>query len=229
LRESEISLRGIIEGAADGVIILDHDGRVEFCNRVIRELVGCRANKACHPRLADLVSEEFRDLGEEAGIELKETGAFRGELPLLTASASSLTTEVNAIKLADGRSFLSFRDISQRKKTDAELVKAKEAAEAANRAKSQFLANVSHEMRTPMNGILGFASALEKTRLTENQREAVEMVLLSANHLLCIINDLLDLARIEAGKVNLVEEPVALEPFLEEIRYFFRPLAAAKI
>jgi two-component system sensor histidine kinase EvgS len=120
------------------------------------------------------------------------------------------------------------RDISECRKANAELAKAKEAAEAANRAKSQFLANMSHDMRTPMNGILGFASALEKTALSGNQREAVEMILLSGNHLLNIINDLLDLAKIEAGKMNLVEEPVALDHFLEEICDFFKPLVAAK-
>ncbi|HEY0455988.1 MAG TPA: ATP-binding protein [Verrucomicrobiae bacterium] len=119
-------------------------------------------------------------------------------------------------------------EINERKQAEAALQKAKEEAERANSAKSEFLSRMSHELRTPMNAILGFAQLLEMDNLTANQREGVTHILKGGRHLLALINEVLDIARIESGRLSLSPEPVRVSEVLQETLDLVKPLAAEK-
>ncbi|MEI6575999.1 MAG: PAS domain S-box protein [Bacteroidota bacterium] len=116
-------------------------------------------------------------------------------------------------------------DITERKKAEAEVLKARHEAEQANLAKSEFLSRMSHELRTPMNSILGFAQLLEMDDITSSQRKGVSHILKSGNHLLNLINEVLDITRIEAGKLSLKMEPIALQSVIREMIDIVQPKA----
>ncbi|MBI3998008.1 MAG: response regulator [Armatimonadetes bacterium] len=116
------------------------------------------------------------------------------------------------------------RDITERKRAEEDRL-AMEAAERANRAKSEFLSRTSHELRTPLNAILGFSQLLEMDQLTADQRQAAEQITRAGQHLLSLIDEMLDMARIEAGHIRLSLEPVPLRQILAEACDLMRPMA----
>jgi PAS domain S-box-containing protein len=118
--------------------------------------------------------------------------------------------------------------IVRRRRAEVALAEAKEAAEAANVAKSAFLANMSHEIRTPMNGILGMASLMRRAGVTPQQKEQLDKIDMAADHLLGIINDILDLSKIEAGKFVLEEAPVVIESLVGNVRSILSERAREK-
>ena len=120
-------------------------------------------------------------------------------------------------------------DITERKEAEAALLEARETAERANRAKSEFLSSMSHELRTPMNAILGFAQVLDfEDGLSAEQRDGVHEILKGGRHLLELINEVLDLAKIESGYIDLSLEPVDLGDLVNECRSLIAPLAAVR-
>jgi len=119
-------------------------------------------------------------------------------------------------------------DITERKRGEVALNQAKQEAERANRAKSEFLSRMSHELRTPLNAILGFGQLLQRDELTEGQRESIDQVLHGGRHLLGLINEVLDISRIETGSLALSQEAVNVYELLTETIDLIRPLAAER-
>jgi signal transduction histidine kinase len=119
------------------------------------------------------------------------------------------------------------QEISKREKIEIELIKSKELAESANHAKSAFLANMSHELRTPLNGILGYAQILKREESIKNQ-QGIDIIQRSGEHLLTLINDILDLSKIEAGKLDITPHQFNLSNFLTDIAFLFKMRATQK-
>jgi len=158
---------------------------------------------------------------------------FRAEFRQKTPDGQErwVLSAVQVIRDSRGKSVATvgaLRDISGARQAEADLLQAKEAAEGANRAKSEFLANMSHEIRTPLNGVMGIAGALARTELTAPQQEMVTLIETSAQTLEALLSDILDLARIEAGRMDLRAEPFDLITSVNACVALFEASAAAK-
>ncbi|MBS1212051.1 MAG: domain S-box protein [Proteobacteria bacterium] len=157
--------------------------------------------------------DEFAKLGRSLNDMLEELEKHRGHLEELVAERTA--------KLED--------EISERKRTEQELLRAKDEAEASNRAKSLFLANMSHELRTPLNAILGFSRLMQaEPDLDATHRRNLDIVVRSGNHLLTLINDVLDMSKIEAGRQHIEAEEVDLDGLIEDIADMLRQRAVDK-
>jgi protein-histidine pros-kinase len=233
LRASEVQFRGLMESAPDAMVIVDADGRITVVNRQTEQLFGYERGELLGEQVEILVTERLRDRHREhrsgylatagarpmgAGLQLYARRKDGGEFPV-EISLGPLQTEGGTLVSA------AVRDITDRKHAEEALEQAKLAAEQANQAKSEYLSRMSHELRTPLNAILGFAQLLELDELRDEQHESLSHILSAARHLLGLINEVLDIASIEAGRLTLSLEPVAVADVVAEVVSLIRPLA----
>ncbi|HRQ31149.1 MAG TPA: PAS domain S-box protein, partial [Saprospiraceae bacterium] len=215
-KATEIKLRKLsqaVEQSSASVVITNLDGEIEYVNPKFTESTGYTFDEVVgkNPRIlksGNQPRESYKKLWENISEGKVWRGEFHnrkknGELFWESASISAITSPDGEIT-----HYLAVKDdITKRKQVEADLKLAKEQAEAANRAKSEFLASMSHEIRTPMNSILGFSEVMLNTTNDPKQKSFLKTILDSGKTLLLLINDILDLSKIEAGRMEISPEP----------------------
>ncbi len=234
LHHREERFRELIENGLDLILVLAYDGTVTFASPSVRRALGHETAdvtgnsffELLHP---DEVSDHFRDFLERVrcpGVLPPVEMRFRhrdGSWRTFVVSTNNLLT----IPSVEGI-IMNCHDITERKAWTLELDKARRAAVDASRAKSDFVANMSHEIRNPLNGVIGMASILLETELSLEQRDCASTIRVSADTLLTIIEDILDLSRIESGKLELTTEAFSVFECVEGCLDMVAPSAAAK-
>ncbi|MBI4516883.1 MAG: response regulator [Deltaproteobacteria bacterium] len=217
LRHNEAQFRSLIEHALDLISILTLDGTVRFASPSYEAVLGYAPAAIEGGNLFDQVHPDDLPATRQAFAQLlaHPGDTITTEVRLRHRDGSwrtleSLATNLLADPVVAGI-VVNARDISERKRAEQASHQAKLAAEAASRAKSEFVAEVSHQIRTPMSGIMGAAELVLASQLSADQRECVELIKTSAEQLLTVVNDMLDVAKVEAGKLDLVTGDFSLQ------------------
>ncbi|MBD2678145.1 MULTISPECIES: PAS domain S-box protein [Nostoc] len=237
LRQSEARFRALYESTSIAVM-LQENGIALDCNRAAEELFGYSRQEFLQKHPSEF-SPPFQPNGQTSASLAREKialaykqGRHRFEWVHRRADGTDFPAEVwlTVFKLGD-RTLIQglVQDLTERKQVEATLRIAKETAETANRSKSAFLANMSHELRTPLNAILGFAQLMERdTSLSKRQRDSLATINRSGEHLLNLINDVLEMSKIEAGRIVLNPTSFDLHRLLQEIQQMFQVRAKDK-
>ncbi|MCB2101957.1 MAG: PAS domain S-box protein, partial [Rhodobacterales bacterium] len=225
LQRSEQRLKGVLDNIVDGIITIDSRGIVQSLNTSALRIFGYAEEDVLGRNIKMLMPNPDRDRhdgylrnylgGGEAKIigRGREVSGLRKDGTEFPMDLAVSAAEVNGEKLFTGI----VRDITDFKRAQEDLIRARDAAKAASESKSAFLATMSHEIRTPMNGVVGMIDLLVETELTEDQRDMTNTIRNSAFSLLRIIDDILDFSKIEAGKMHIEEVPVSIRDTVESV------------
>jgi PAS domain S-box-containing protein len=222
---------GILANMSEAVFLIrKNDGIILYTNEEFEKLFGYSNNELLGKH-ASIVNASMDKKPEEIAKEImeiiEETGYWEGEIKNIKKDKIEFWSYAR-VSVFDhpqfGEVLISVhRDISKRIQAEKELRKAKEKAEESDRLKSAFLANMSHEIRTPMNGIIGFAKLLKKPNIpAEKLDRFIDIIVTSSNQLLSIVNDILDISKIETGQIDVVSEDVNINEILDETLKFFK-------
>ncbi|MBK5255771.1 MAG: PAS domain S-box protein [Vicinamibacteria bacterium] len=221
LRDQQFYTRSLIESNIDALITADPSGIITDVNKQMEALTGSTRDELIGAPFKSHFTDPER---AEAAIKLvlSQKKVTDYELTARARDGKQTVVSYNATTFYDrGRTlqgvFAAARDITERKQVEAELQQAKAAAESASQTKSEFLASMSHEIRTPMNAILGIADLLAKTALTEEQDRYVQIFRRAGDNLLNLINDILDLSKVEASQLELERTGFSLNELLEKV------------
>lgn len=239
LQQAEEKFRTIFERAAEGIFQTTSTGQYLSANPALARIYGYASTEEMVGKLTNIQQQLYVDSGRRLDfIYLMEkygkVTEFESQVFRHDGSIIWVTENSSAVKDASGKLLYyegTVKDITERKRTEEELQKAKEAAEIANRSKSTFLANMSHELRTPLNAIIGYSEMLQEEAQDLGQTDFVpdlERIHGAGKHLLNLINDILDLSKIEAGKMELYLESFTVNDMLEDVITTIHPLVQKK-
>ena len=221
LRDQQFYTRSLIESNIDAIMTTDPSGIITDVNKQTEALTGCTRDELIGAPFKDYFTDPGR---AEAGIKrvLREKSVTDYELTARARDGKQTVVSYNATTFYDRNRklegvFAAARDVTERKRVEAELLQTKGAAESASRIKSDFLASMSHEIRTPMNAIMGIADLLAKTSLSPEQDNFVQIFRRSGDNLLNLINDILDLSKVEASQLDLERTGFSLGDHLEKV------------
>lgn len=238
LRDHEQQLKIILQHAADAIITIDNSGLLTSFNTAAEKMFGYHSDEVVGQNVAILMPDPYRDHHDQfiqhfhRGGHSKIIGVGRDvEAQRKDGSIIPIRLAISVIDSETAPGFAGIiSDLTESKRAEEQLRAAKETAEKASQAKSEFLSSVSHELRTPLNAILGFAQLmdLDESPLTDEQKEYVEHITNGGNHLLSLINEILDLAKVEAGKMSFNYEKIDTELLLSECINLCRIMAEEK-
>ena len=207
----DYALNGIIEtnGDGDGCILNANPAAASISGHPATSLVGTRLDGLFSPEMADRTMHHLALLAEQ--------GIAQAELLMRRRDGTDIMVTLASVQIGDAHFMHVFDDVTEQRRNEAELRASRAAAESANRAKSEFLTNVSHEIRTPLNGIIGLGELALRDAEHPQQRDYLEKIMSSGRTLLRLVNDLLDTAKLEAGKIEFEEHSFALEALLADL------------
>lgn len=216
------------EYGLNGILETDGLGRILRANPAAASITGQDIKRLKGILLSDLLAEDSKPAARRYFSLLKEQGINQTEFHMLLRNGKQITIDLASIQADDELFIHVFDDVTRERQAVAAMLQARQAAEAASRAKDNFLANISHEMRTPLNGILGLSQLALMTDLNPQQREYLKKISASGNTLLQIINDLLDYAKLEAGRMEFENNSFSLDDLLDELATTCAQLAEGK-
>ena len=236
-RRSQDMLAGMMAISPEAIVVTDVQGAIRFFSAGAEAVFGYAQAEVIGRPVEMLMPEAARGLhrrhveafaaGERSSLRMHD----RTEIGGRRASGETFPAEASLARLEtqDGLFFAAIvRDLSDRKANEQRLFEAWETAERASRSKSVFLANMSHEIRTPLNGVLGVVQALARTALSSGQREMVQLIEVSGRALESLLGDILDLAKVDAGRLIVCREPFALRALAHDVHALFRASAREK-
>jgi signal transduction histidine kinase len=231
LRVQELALSKARRDAAlanmsQGIIMREPSGLIPIINRRAIELLGMPESFLDGPLYnSDILRlqrdrEEFKDPSLPAGVIARLQHGDESNVPMVyeRKRPDGTVLEVRSTMLGDGGMVRTYTDITERKRSETALAAARDAAEAASRARSEFLAMMSHEIRTPMNAVLGLTGSLLESKLDPDQRKAAEAIQEASDGLLSILNDILDLSKLDTGKLEFEQVPFSIESVIDNTK-----------